>query len=211
MRKRTMDKEKDIEKNKLEMPDAEIAAEQNSIESEVTNTAETGAEAVPVTAETVEKEFQEKLKQSEDRYLRLAAEFDNYKKRIARQYEEMVRAANEEVLLQLLELADNLRRGLDAAEKTTEVESLRKGTELIYQQMNELLKRFGVETIAAVGEKFDPNWHEAVMQIPSEKYDEGTIIQEITSGYKRHGKALRHSKVVVSSGKGVSGESGVER
>jgi molecular chaperone GrpE len=206
-----MDKEKDIEKNKLEMPDAEIAAEQNSIESEVTNTAETGAEAVPVTAETVEKEFQEKLKQSEDRYLRLAAEFDNYKKRIARQYEEMVRAANEEVLLQLLELADNLRRGLDAAEKTTEVESLRKGTELIYQQMNELLKRFGVETIAAVGEKFDPNWHEAVMQIPSEKYDEGTIIQEITSGYKRHGKALRHSKVVVSSGKGVSGESGVER
>lgn len=210
MRKRTMDKEKDIEKNKLEVPDAEIAAEQNSFESGATNDAETVGETVTVTAEAVEKEYQEKLKQMEDRYLRLAAEFDNYKKRMARQYEEMVRAANEEVLLQLLELADNFRRGLDAAEKTTEVESLRKGTELIYQQMNELLKRFGVETIAAVGEKFDPNWHEAVMQMPSEKYDEGTIIQEITSGYKRHGKALRHSKVVVSSGKRVSGESGVE-
>lgn len=207
MRRKTMDKEKDIEKSDLETSEAETSAEQKSSRTDDTTGADTAAETI--SAESAEREHQEKLRQMEDRYLRLAAEFDNYKKRMARQYEEVVRAANEEVLLQLLELADNFRRGLDAAEKTTEVESLRRGTELIYQQMSELLKRFGVETIAAVGEKFDPNWHEAVMQMPSEKYDEGTVIQEITSGYKRHGKALRHSKVVVSSGKGVSSDSDV--
>ncbi len=207
MRRKTMDKEKDIEKSDLETSEAETSAEQKSSRTDDTTGADTAAETI--SAESAEREHQEKLRQMEDRYLRLAAEFDNYKKRMARQYEEMVRAANEEVLLQLLELADNFRRGLNAAEKTTEVESLRKGTELIYQQMSELLKRFGVETIAAVGEKFDPNWHEAVMQMPSEEYDEGTVIQEITIGYKRHGKVLRHSKVIVSSGKGVSSDSDV--
>mgnify|MGYP005837030859 CR=1 FL=1 len=207
MRRKTMDKERNIEKGDLETSEAETSAEQKSSRTDDTTGADTAAETI--SAESAERDCQEKLRQMEDRYLRLAAEFDNYKKRMARQYEEVVRAANEEVLLQLLELADNFRRGLEAAEKTTEVESLRKGTELIYQQMSELLKRFGVETIAAVGEKFDPNWHEAVMQMPSEKYDEGTIIQEITSGYKRHGKALRHSKVVVSSGKEVSSDSDV--
>lgn len=148
-----------------------------------------------------EKEYQEKIAQQEDRYLRLAAEFDNYKKRMARQFEDIVKSANEELLLKILELADNFGRALEAAKKSSEFENLYKGTELIYQQLGGVLQKSGVEAINVVGEKFDPNWHDAVMQMASEEVPEGVVMQEVLRGYKLHGKALRHAKVVVSKGK----------
>jgi molecular chaperone GrpE len=157
------------------------------------------------TAETVEKEYEEKIKQLEDRYLRLAAEFDNYKKRTSRQFEDVVRNANETLLVQLLEVVDNFHRAIEAVpsgRRAEDFEALLKGMELIYQHFNELLKKAGVERIKAVGEKFDPSWHDAMMQIDSDKYPEGVVAQELSAGYKLHGKVIRHARVAVSRGKG---------
>ena len=136
-----------------------------------------------------------------DLLLRTRAEFDNYKKRMARQFEEIVKNANEELLLKMLELADNFGRALEAAKKSSEFENLYKGTELIYHQLSDVLRKAGVEAINAVGEKFDPNWHDAVMQMGSEDVPDGIVMQEVLRGYKLYGKALRHAKVVVSKGR----------
>ncbi len=151
--------------------------------------------------EEVEKEYQDKIKQLEDRFLRLAAEFDNYKKRTARQYEEIIRSSNEDLIVRLLEVVDNFHRALDAAEKSSDYESLLKGMELIYQHFDELLKREGVERIEAVGQKFDPNLHDAMMQMDSDEYPEGTVVKEFAVGFKLNGKVIRHTRVAVSGGK----------
>jgi molecular chaperone GrpE len=135
-----------------------------------------------------------------DKYLRLAAEFDNYKKRNARQYEYMVNSATDRILVSILEVVDNFERALGAAEESAEFKSFKEGTELIYQHLQDLLTKEGVAEIKAVGEKFDPNLHEAMMQTASDEYDEGIITEEMLRGYKRNGRVLRHSKVVVSKG-----------
>ena len=151
--------------------------------------------------EQIRAEYEEKNKELEDRFLRLAAEFDNYKKRVARQFDDILKNANEKVILQVLEVADNFERALEAASNSADFESLHSGTELIYQHLLDVLDKEGVEPIRAVGEKFDPALHEAVMQIESNDYPEGIIAQEMTKGYKLKGRVIRFSKVVVSKGK----------
>ena len=151
--------------------------------------------------EQIRAEYEEKNKELEDRFLRLAAEFDNYKKRVARQFDDILKNANEKVILQVLEVADNFERALEAASNSADFESLHSGTELIYQHLLDVLEKEGVEPIRAVGEKFDPALHEAVMQIESDDYPEGIIAQEMTKGYKLKGRVIRFSKVVVSKGK----------
>ena len=132
--------------------------------------------------------------------MRLAAEFDNYKKRNARLYETMVQAARESIILPILEVVDNYERALETADNS-EFGSLLEGTKLIHQQLTELLQKEGIEPIKAVGEEFDPNLHEAMMQIESDEYPEGVIAQEMRRGYKLNGKVVRHSRVAVSKGK----------
>jgi molecular chaperone GrpE len=99
-----------------------------------------------------------------------------------------------------LEVADNFERALEAASNSADFKSLHSGTELIYQHLLDVLEKEGVEPIKAVGEKFDPALHEAVMQIESDDYPEGVIAQEMTKGYKLKGRVIRFSKVVVSKG-----------
>ena len=148
----------------------------------------------------VEKEYQDKIKQMEDRFLRLAAEFDNYKKRTARQFEDIIKTANERLIVQLLDVADNFHRALEAARNSSDYDSLRKGTELIWQHLEDILKKEGLEKIEALGKEFDPQVHDAMMQIESEEHPEGTVALEVSPGYKLSGKIIRHSKVAVSKG-----------
>lgn len=150
--------------------------------------------------EQIIEELEEKIKEQEDRYLRLVAEFDNYKKRNARLYESMIQLALESLISPLLEVVDNFERALESSDNS-DPKRLRQGTRLIYQQLNELLKKEGVEPIEAVGQEFDPNLHEAMMPIESDEYPEGIIVEEMTRGYKLKEKVIRFSKVVVSKGK----------
>jgi len=145
-------------------------------------------------------EYEEKISGLEDRFLRLAAEFDNYKKRINRRIEEIIKNSSESIIVQILEVLDNFERALKAASESTDFSALREGTGLIYQNLLEILKKEGLEPIEALGRQFDPGLHEAVMQIESDEYPEGVIAGETTRGYKLNGKVIRFSKVVVSKG-----------
>ncbi len=151
--------------------------------------------------EQIISEYEEKIKELDDRYLRLAAEFDNFKKRIARQYEEMRISASIIVVNQILEVVDNFERALEASSNSNDHESLHTGAKLIYQQLMDILNKQGVEAIPAVGENFDPNLHEAIMQTESDDYPEGVIVSEMARGYKMNGRVIRFSKVVVSRGR----------
>jgi molecular chaperone GrpE len=144
---------------------------------------------------------EEQTKELEDRLLRLAAEFDNYRKRTAREFAYLVKNANERLILQLLDTLDNFQRALDSAKTSSDYEKFHKGVELIYTHMKDLLSKEGLKEIEAKGKPFDPNFHEAVTQAESNKYDDGIVMEEIGKGYLLNDRLLRASKVVVSKGR----------
>ncbi len=146
-----------------------------------------------------------RVKELEDQKLRALAEMDNYRKRMARQFEDVVRSANDRLLGQLLEVVDNFERALahSSEDKQANGESLaalREGTELIYHQMIDVLDRHNVKSIESIGRPFDPTYHEALMQIPSDEYDEGIVVTEVNKGYTVGDRVLRYAQVAVSNG-----------
>lgn len=131
-----------------------------------------------------------------DRYLRLAAEFDNFRKRQAREWHEQKQRAAAEVLREMLELADNLERALQT--KDDSAAGLRKGVELILQQLQVKLKAFGVEAIDTDGQPFDPMQHEAILVVDTEDVESSRIVDVVQRGYTLHGEVLRPARVTVS-------------
>ena len=144
---------------------------------------------------------EEQTKELEDRLLRLAADFDNYKKRMAKEFGYLIKNANENLILQLLDTLDNFQRALNSAKTSNDYENFHKGVVLIYNHMKEILTKEGLKEIESIGKPFDPNFHEAVTQAESDKYDEGIIMDEISKGYMLNDRLLRASKVAVSKGK----------
>jgi len=142
---------------------------------------------------------EEMLEQERQRYLRLAAEFDNYRKRTERDMAEFRRRAANEVLLSMLDVLDNLDRALEASEGC-EPDDLVTGLHAIRNQMMGILERASIVPIEAEGREFDPFEMEAVMRMPSDKVPEGGVVTELQKGYKAPDHVLRHSKVIVSSG-----------
>ena len=138
------------------------------------------------------------LETTRDRLLRGLAEFDNYRKRVAREKEQLTRCATEELIKRLLEVVDNVERALEAASGTEDVEGFRKGVELIYEHMKDILSREGLCPITCLGEDFDPNYHEAVMAVEKEGTESEKVVEEIQKGYMLDGRVIRPSKVVVS-------------
>jgi molecular chaperone GrpE len=137
------------------------------------------------------------LEDTRDRFLRGLADFDNYRKRVARDREQLVRCANEDLIKRLLEVVDNLERAL-ASSRTEDFEGFKKGVQLIYEHLKELLTKEGLCPIECLGEAFDPNYHEAVMAIDKEGEEPEKVVEEIQKGYTLDGRVIRPSKVVVS-------------
>ncbi|CAJ35420.1 nucleotide exchange factor GrpE [Methanocella arvoryzae] len=127
----------------------------------------------------------------------LQADFENYKKRVAREKEDVVRYANEGLILELIDAYENMERAVANAKKSGDGQ-MAKGLEMIYAQMSATLSRHGLKPIEAVGKKFDPRLHEAMMQEASEDVEEGTILDEFQRGYMLHSKVIRCAKVKVS-------------
>jgi molecular chaperone GrpE len=144
---------------------------------------------------------EEEVKELEDRLLRLAAEYDNYRKRTAKEFEYLVKNANQNLILKLLDTLDNFERALDSAKPSNDYQNFREGIELVYTHMKDILIKEGLKGIEAIGKPFDPNFHEAVTQAESEEYGEGIVMNEISKGYMLNDRLLRASKVVVSKGK----------
>jgi len=171
-------------------------------EDEVNNSNTTETEGKSV--EKLVSEYEEKIKQLDDRHLRLVAEFDNYKKRTLRQFSDITRQANENLITELLDVIDNFRRALDAANDKSDFKSLLTGTEMIYSSLYKILEKEGLEPIDAVGQPFNPDLHEAMLQVESDDYPDGVVAQELSKGYKLNGKVIRFSRVAVSKGPGES-------
>ncbi len=155
-------------------------------------------DAVEISESTDIKEL---LAEKEDKYLRLAAEFENYKKRMLRQHDELVHNSEAGVLKDMLEVLDNFERALSSADDETDFKAFKKGIKMILEQMNKILDDHNVSQIETIGNLFDPELHEAVMQVESDKHPEGVIAQELSGGYKKGERVIRHAKVGVSSGK----------
>jgi len=173
-----------------------------SAEESFSSSDEIPIESPAVPEEASPEQLKEMLIQAEDKYLRLAAEFENYKKRNTRQFEEYVQNAEAELFKQILEVFDNLKRAIEQPENQKNFESFKSGMKLIYEQMKRFLDKYKIEPIKAIGQKFNPDIHEAVMQIESEEHPEGTVASELGGGFKRGEKVIRHAKVGVSKGKG---------
>ena len=144
------------------------------------------------------KELEKERDEYKERLLRVQAEFNNYLKRTQKEMEEFRERAHEGVICDVLYILDNIERALEAAEKGADKESLLEGLRLIHKQFKEVLKRFGVEEVRALYCKFDPNLHQAVMQVDGdEKEKDETVLHEVEKGYLLKGRLLRPSKVVV--------------
>lgn len=133
-----------------------------------------------------------------DLYLRSQAEIDNLKKRYQKDQQGLVKFANESLIKQLLPVADNLDKAVKHSHDGASVDALREGVELTLKAFMDVLKRAGVEPIQAVGEAFDPNFHEAVSETVDDGVEVGTVLKDLQKGYTLHQRLLRPSMVVVS-------------
>jgi molecular chaperone GrpE len=134
-----------------------------------------------------------------DRYLRGAAEFDNARKRAAREREEYTRYANESLLRELLPVLDNFERALQSARKEPTAAAVTAGVELIQRELLRVLEKFGVTSFSSLGQPFDPERHEAIARVPARGQAEGTVVDETARGYLLNGRVLRPAMVTVAS------------
>ena len=188
--------------------DKQNAAE-NTPEKDVNQTPETPQEEtaeVPEEQEifTVTREQMEKMEglakalaAEQDKYLRLAAEYDNYRKRTAKEKESLYNDAKIDTVKALLGVYDNLERGI--AQYGDEESPHRKGLEMVFNQFKESLRKLGVETMDAVGQPFDPEKHNAVMHIEDESYGENTVVEVLQQGFTLGDKVLRFAIVIVAN------------
>ncbi len=146
---------------------------------------------------TVEK-LQERLDGEKDRFLRLSAEFDNYKKRIARETADFKKFANETLFKQLLTVVDNLERAISSGEDEAEKSPILDGVKLTYKDILKIFDNFNVKPVDAEGKPFDPSYHQAITHQESPDHPDNTVIKELQKGYLMSDRLIRPSMVIVS-------------
>ena len=145
-----------------------------------------------------EKELKNKLREQEEKYLRLSADFDNYRKRTLKEKIEMSKYAGVDILSQILPVMDDFERAMKSMEETQDIEAVKQGIKLIYNKFKEYLNQQGVKEIEALHTEFDTDLHDAVTKIPAPEDDlKGKVVDVIEKGYKLNDKVIRYSKVVV--------------
>ena len=185
----------EAEANKADEAQAEAAAEQPA------EAADQPADQAPESTESAEDILKAELAAANDRNLRLMAEFDNFRRRSAKEQLELIETANGKLLEKLSEVQDNFERAFASENKAKDLEAFEKGMQMIYNQFAKILTDAGLEQIDPTGAEFDPNCHEALMQQPSETVPEGHVVTVFQKGYKLKNKILKTAKVIVSSGK----------
>lgn len=155
------------------------------------NTPKAASEELP------SRDWEAEIAEWQDKYLRLQAEFDNFRKRTLREKMELVQSGSAECVKNFLPLMDDLQRALEAIEKSNDLEALREGVKLIAQKFRETLKKQNVKDIEALGLELDTDHHEAVARFDAGKEKKGKIVDVVQPGYKMGDKVLRFAKVVV--------------
>ncbi len=169
---------------------------ENSTEPEEQNSSQDEA------ADSIDNNLQEEYDKLNQQYIRLAADFDNYRKRQAQERESLLKFGTENALKNLIEVLDNFERGQKALENVEDCEKVKESFNLVHKQVCEILTKMGLEEIKAIGEEFDPNFHEAVMQTPTSEHKEHTVIEELQKGYKMGDRVLRPTLVNVATSAG---------
>jgi molecular chaperone GrpE len=152
----------------------------------------------------------EEAKSLNDKYLRLAAEFDNYKRLIQRDQRDQIRFGNESLLKELLPVVDNLERAIKASHEGGNNKALIQGVDLTLKQLTGALSRFHVTPVQTIGQPFDPAMHQAVVSIASEKVPAQHVLDELQRGYLLHDRILRAAMVSVSTGQTENGAPGTD-
>lgn len=162
--------------------------------------------------EKLQAQLEEKTRESAeyyDKWLRLRAEFENFKKRMQKEKGDLLKFGNESLLRALLPVLDNLNRALEHGKKTKENSSLLEGVEIVQKEFLNILERFGVKPVEAEGEVFDPEKHEAISQEESD-LESNRVISAVQEGFLYHDRLLRPAKVIVSRGKTEPGKETVK-
>ncbi|MCI6436690.1 nucleotide exchange factor GrpE [Fibrobacter sp.] len=180
----------------------ESGSDEKSSDSSADAPADTSAEQLAESAaEDPTAALKTALADANDRNLRLMAEFDNFRRRSAKEQLDIIETANGKLLEKLSEVQDNFERAFASENKAKDLEAFEKGMQMIYNQFAKILSDAGLEQIDPTGAEFDPNMHEALMQQPSETIPEGHVVTVFQKGYKLKNKILKTAKVIVSSGK----------
>ena len=174
----------------------EDAANQDEIKEEVK---EENSETQKEENDSELKALQEKYEALNQQYIRLAADFDNYRKRQEHEREELLKFGTENALKKMLEVLDNFERGKKALENVDDCLKVKESFDLVHKQVIDTLTKLGLEEIDTTDKEFDPNFHEAVMQTPTSDKPEHTIINELQKGYKLGDKVLRPALVNVAT------------
>ncbi len=208
-----MSQEKEIKKEQeaasealKENEAANEAAEEEVTEAQAEENTDSSKEADEESKEEGKKSLfgkkknplQDKLDDMTDKYKRQLAEFENFRNRTEKEKTQMFDAGAGNVLTKILPVVDNFERGLAAVPEDKKDDSLVQGFDMIYKQLIKTLEDMDVKPIEALGKEFDPNLHNAVMQVESEEYEEGIVAQELQKGYTYHDTVIRHSMVAVA-------------
>ena len=185
---------KDKEKESVSQQETTQAPQEEAVSQAGTTEAPDSAE-LTAALESAEKAMAA-LKEKEDQFLCLAAEYDNYRRRSQKEKESVWNDAKSETVLAFLPVYDNLERAL---KQETSDEAFKKGVEMTMNQLREVLKKLGVEEIPALGEAFDPNVHNAVMHVEDESAGENTVVEVFQTGFKSGDKVVRFAMVKVAN------------
>ncbi|BBW95541.1 nucleotide exchange factor GrpE [Geobacillus sp. FSL W8-0032] len=164
--------------------------------AEPMETAPTAEELAAAKAQIAELEA--KLAEMENRYLRLYADFENFRRRTRQEMEAAEKYRAQSLANDLLPVLDNFERALNIEADSEQAKSILQGMEMVYRSLVDALKKEGVEAIEAVGKPFDPHWHQAVMQAEAEGYEPNTVVEELQKGYRLKDRVLRPAMVKVS-------------
>jgi molecular chaperone GrpE len=152
----------------------------------------------PVGEESELQKVKDELQDAKDRYLRLAAEFDNFKRRNAKEKVELIQTAGREIIKDLLDVLDDSDRAQKQIEQTDEVKPIKEGVGLVFNKLRNLLQSKGLKPMETIGTDFNADLHEAITEIPSPSPElKGKVVDELTKGYYLNDKIIRHAKVVV--------------
>lgn len=181
-----------------ESTDAEAESTED-VQEESASRADKKAAKKKLKADKKQDALKEKIDELEDRVKRQMAEFENFRKRTEKEKSAMFETGAKSVIEKILPVVDNFERGLASVPEEEKGKPFPEGMEMIYKQLMQELEKMDVKPIQAVGEEFDPNFHNAVMQVESEEYESGVIAQEFQKGYTYRDTVVRHSMVGVVS------------
>ncbi|MNH78788.1 heat shock protein GrpE [compost metagenome] len=180
--------------DKVNVPNDDILEAEEVNPAGVGDRAESAGSEESAELEQLRNEVQE----HQQRFLRSQADFDNFRRRTLKEKEELAKYASAKLITELLPVVDNLDRALAAVQENAEAESFSKGVDMIFRQLEGILSAEGLTPMNSVGQPFNPEYHQAIMQVESDDYEEGIVVEEVQKGYLLKDKVLRPAMVKVS-------------